>query len=68
MAEDRRPFDGQRYQVSYTDDMIGVELCSMMKNVAAIGLGVLDGLGKSTGIGYQNARAALFPRAGPRGP
>ena len=43
--------------------MIGVELCSMMKNVAAIGLGLLDGLGKSTGIGYQNAKAALFTRA-----
>ena len=36
----RKPFDDQRYQLSYTDDMIGVELCSMMKNVAAIGLGV----------------------------
>ena len=35
----------------------------MMKNVAAIGLGLLDGLGKSTGIGYQNAKAALFTRA-----
>ena len=35
----------------------------MMKNVAAIGLGLLDGLGKSTGIGYQNAKAALFTMA-----
>ena len=35
----------------------------MMKNVAAIGLGLLDGLGKSTEIGYQNAKAALFTRA-----
>ena len=61
--ESGKPFDDQRYQLSYTDDMIGVELCSMMKNVAAIGLGVLDGLGKSTGIGYQNVKAALFTRA-----
>ena len=38
----------------------------MMKNVAAIGLGLLDGLGKSTGIGYQNAKAALFTRAAQR--
>jgi glycerol-3-phosphate dehydrogenase (NAD(P)+) len=58
-----KPFDDRRYQLSYTDDVIGVELCSMMKNVAAIGLGLLDGLGKSTGIGYQNAKAALFTRA-----
>jgi glycerol-3-phosphate dehydrogenase (NAD(P)+) len=58
-----KPFDDRHYQLSYTDDVIGVELCSMMKNVAAIGLGLLDGLGKSTGIGYQNAKAALFTRA-----
>jgi glycerol-3-phosphate dehydrogenase (NAD(P)+) len=58
-----KPFDDRRYQLSYTDDVIGVELCSMMKNVAAIGLGLLDGLGKATGLGYQNAKAALFTRA-----
>ena len=58
-----KPFDDRRYQLSYTDDVIGVELCSMMKNVAAIGLGLLDGLGKSTGVRYQNAKAALFTRA-----
>jgi glycerol-3-phosphate dehydrogenase (NAD(P)+) len=61
--ESGKPFDDDRYQLSYTDDVIGVELCSMMKNVAAIGLGLLDGLGKGTGIGYQNAKAALFSRA-----
>jgi len=58
-----KPFDDRRYQLTYSDDVVGVELCSMMKNVAAIGLGLLDGLGKSTGIGYQNAKAALFTRA-----
>jgi glycerol-3-phosphate dehydrogenase (NAD(P)+) len=58
-----KPFDDRHYQLSFSDDVIGVELCSMMKNVAAIGLGLLDGLGKGTGIGYQNAKAALFTRA-----
>jgi glycerol-3-phosphate dehydrogenase (NAD(P)+) len=58
-----KPFDDRHYQLSYSDDVVGVELCSMMKNVAAIGLGLLDGLGKSTGTGYQNAKAALFTRA-----
>ena len=58
-----QPFDDRHYQLTYSDDVVGVELCSMMKNVAAIGLGLLDGLGKSTGIGYQNAKAALFTRA-----
>jgi glycerol-3-phosphate dehydrogenase (NAD(P)+) len=64
IAEDSgKPFDDRHYQLSYTDDVIGVELCSMMKNVAAIGLGLLDGLGKSSGSGYQNAKAALFTKA-----
>jgi glycerol-3-phosphate dehydrogenase (NAD(P)+) len=58
-----KPFDDRRYQIASTDDVAGVELCSMMKNVAAIGLGLLDGIGKATGIGYQNAKAALFTRA-----
>jgi glycerol-3-phosphate dehydrogenase (NAD(P)+) len=58
-----KPFDDRRYQLSFTDDVVGVELCSMMKNVAAIGLGLLDGLGKAAGIDYQNAKAALFTRA-----
>jgi glycerol-3-phosphate dehydrogenase (NAD(P)+) len=58
-----KPFDDPRYQLTFTDDVVGVELCSMMKNVAAIGLGILDGIGKVAGIGYQNAKAALFTKA-----
>jgi glycerol-3-phosphate dehydrogenase (NAD(P)+) len=57
------PFDSPSYQLAYTDDVIGVELCSMMKNVAAIGLGMLDGLGKPTGEDFKNAKAALFTKA-----
>ncbi len=56
-------FDAQSYQLTYTDDVIGVELCAMMKNVAAIGLGMLDGLGKPTGEDFKNAKAALFTKA-----
>jgi glycerol-3-phosphate dehydrogenase (NAD(P)+) len=58
-----RPFDAPTYQLTYTDDVIGVELCSMMKNVAAIGLGMLDGIGKPTGEDFKNAKAALFTKA-----
>jgi glycerol-3-phosphate dehydrogenase (NAD(P)+) len=58
-----RPFDAPNYQLTYTDDVIGVELCSMMKNVAAIGLGMLDGIGKPTGEDFKNAKAALFTKA-----
>ena len=57
------PFEHRAYQITYTDDVVGVELCSMMKNVAAIGLGMLDGLGKPTGEDFKNAKAALFTKA-----
>lgn len=57
------PFDDRHYQLVYTDDVIGVELCAMMKNVAAIGLGILDGLGKPSGEDFKNAKAALFTKA-----
>jgi glycerol-3-phosphate dehydrogenase (NAD(P)+) len=57
------PFDDRRYQLTYTDDVVGVELAAMMKNVAAIGLGILDGLGAAAGEGYKNAKAALFTKA-----
>ncbi|MEX0983557.1 MAG: NAD(P)H-dependent glycerol-3-phosphate dehydrogenase [Actinomycetota bacterium] len=56
-------FDDKHYQLAYTDDVIGVELCAMMKNVAAIGLGILDGVGKPTGEDFKNAKAALFTKA-----
>jgi glycerol-3-phosphate dehydrogenase (NAD(P)+) len=58
-----RPFDTASYQLTYSDDVIGVELCAMMKNVAAIGLGMLDGIGKPTGEDFKNAKAALFTKA-----
>jgi glycerol-3-phosphate dehydrogenase (NAD(P)+) len=58
-----KPFADARYQLMFTDDVVGVELCSMVKNVAAIGVGILDGIGKAAGIDYQNAKAALFTRA-----
>jgi glycerol-3-phosphate dehydrogenase (NAD(P)+) len=57
------PFDSSNYQLIYSEDVVGVELCSMMKNVAAIGLGMLDGLGKPTGEDFKNAKAALFTKA-----
>ena len=57
------PFDAASYQLTYTDDVIGVELCAMMKNVAAISLGMLDGIGKPTGEDFKNAKAALFTKA-----
>jgi glycerol-3-phosphate dehydrogenase (NAD(P)+) len=56
-------FETSRYQIAYTDDLAGVEYCSMMKNVAAIGLGMLDGIGKPTGEDFKNAKAALFTKA-----
>lgn len=57
------PFEDAAYQITYTDDVCGVELCSMVKNVAAIGLGFLDGLGGPRGEDFKNAKAALFTKA-----
>jgi len=56
-------FESPGYQIHTTDDVVGVELCSMMKNVAAIGLGMLDGLGRPTSEDFKNAKAALFTKA-----
>jgi glycerol-3-phosphate dehydrogenase (NAD(P)+) len=56
-------FESSAYQIVTTDDVAGVELCSMMKNVAAIGLGFLDGMGKPTAEDFKNAKAALFTKA-----
>src|SRR5262249_4237104 len=39
-------FRSERVRVSVTDDVAGVEYCTVAKNVAAIGLGILEGLGK----------------------
>lgn len=51
------------YQVLYTEDALGVELCAVIKNVGAIGLGFLDGLAKLSMLEYRNAKAALFTKA-----
>jgi glycerol-3-phosphate dehydrogenase (NAD(P)+) len=56
-------FEDSRYQMQYTDDVIGLEFCTMAKNVTAIGAGVLDGLAKLGDEHFRNAQAALFTRA-----
>ncbi len=57
------PFRTRDYRIVATDDLLGVEYCTVAKNVAAIGLGILDGLGKAAGFAYRNAKAALFAQA-----
>jgi glycerol-3-phosphate dehydrogenase (NAD(P)+) len=56
-------FRSSTYRVEVTDDVIGLEYCTVAKNVAAIGLGILDGLGKGVGFEYKNGKAALFTLA-----
>lgn len=56
-------FRSATYLVDETDDILGVELCGTAKNVAAIGAGILEGLGQQREQSYKNARAALFARA-----
>ena len=56
-------FRSESFMAEVTDDVVGLEYCTVAKNVAAIGLGVLDGLGKAAGFAYRNAKAALFSLA-----
>jgi len=57
-------FRTPRYHVHVTEDLIGVEYCTVLKNVAAIGLGIVDGLAKGSGEReYRNAKSALFTQA-----
>jgi glycerol-3-phosphate dehydrogenase (NAD(P)+) len=62
-AEAGKPFAGRHWQLQFTDDVIGVEYCAVLKNVAAIGMGLLDGLGKGLAEDFKNAKAALFTKA-----
>lgn len=54
---------GASFQLAYTDDVAGLEFCAVAKNVAAIGMGILDGIAKVGGQELKNAKAALFTRA-----
>ena len=53
-------FRAPTFRVDVTDDVVGVEYCTLAKNVAAIGMGMLDGIGKVANLDYRNAKAALF--------
>ncbi|HCO02234.1 MAG TPA: hypothetical protein DIT48_02485 [Actinobacteria bacterium] len=56
-------FRSTRFHVAVTDDVVGVEYCTVAKNVAAIGMGIIDGLAKVAQSEYRNAKAALFAQA-----
>ncbi|MDP8957137.1 MAG: NAD(P)H-dependent glycerol-3-phosphate dehydrogenase [Actinomycetota bacterium] len=56
-------FRSRSLHVAVSDDVLGVEYCTVAKNVAAIGMGIVDGLGKGSGRGYENAKSALFTKA-----
>lgn len=56
-------FRTTRFLATVTDDLVGLELCTVVKNVAAIGVGILDGLGRGTDQQYRNAKAAVFTMA-----
>ena len=56
-------FRSKTFHVAITGDLAGLEYCTVGKNVAAIGLGILDGMGKVSGLEYRNAKSALFTQA-----
>src|SRR5712692_3148117 len=53
-------FRTKTYHVTVTDDVAGVEFSMVAKNVAAIGVGIVDGLARVAGVPYRNAKSALF--------
>lgn len=55
--EGQRLLRNDRFQVYGSSDMIGVELCGVLKNIIAIASGALSGLGLG-----ENARALLINR------
>src|SRR5205814_437221 len=58
-----RAFRSPSLRVDVSADVVGVEYCTVAKNVTAIGMGLLDGFGKVANLGYRNAKAALFATA-----
>jgi glycerol-3-phosphate dehydrogenase (NAD(P)+) len=56
-------FRSPTFLVDPTDDVIGVEVCGVAKNVAAIAAGVLEGMQQHRQLDMKNARAAMFTRA-----
>lgn len=56
-------FRSKTFHVGITDDLAGLEYCTVAKNVTAIGMGILDGMGKVSGLDYRNAKSALFTQA-----
>lgn len=50
-------FNSDHFQVALTTDLVGVQLCAVVKNVMAIATGISDGLGFGT-----NTRCALITR------
>jgi glycerol-3-phosphate dehydrogenase (NAD(P)+) len=43
--EARKLLESPRFVISTSDDVIGVELCGALKNIIALGAGMMDGLG-----------------------
>jgi glycerol-3-phosphate dehydrogenase (NAD(P)+) len=56
-------FRSPTFHVAVTTDLVGMEYCAVLKNVAAIGIGIVDGLVRGTAFEYRNAKAALFTQA-----
>jgi len=53
-------FESSYYRVSRTSDIVGVEICAVLKNVYAIGIGFCDGISENRGSTMNNTKAALF--------
>src|SRR5207245_943267 len=57
------PLADRHWQLHFTDDVIGTEYCAVLKNVAAIGMGLLDGLGTGLSQDFKKPKAAPVTKA-----
>ena len=57
IAEGKRLLRGDKFQVYGNNDLVGVELCGVLKNIIAIAAGMLSGLGYG-----ENAKGLLISR------
>lgn len=56
-------FDSPRFRTYTSDDVLGVEVGAIMKNVVAIGIGMCDGAAEAFGVpAMTNAKAFVFSR------
>ena len=56
----KKSLENKYLKIQYTDDLIGIEICGSIKNVMAIGCGILDGANYPESSRFLFATEALY--------